>query len=88
MRSRRPPSHPSHAPQPPDMAPPQGKGKGGKGGDEEPAAEVKVTSVFIPGIEAAVQEFVGKWQVRSGGWGWGGDGGVEGGGAGAGPREG
>ncbi len=35
----------------------QGKGKG----EEEEKVEDRVTSVFIPSIEAAVQEFVAKW---------------------------
>ncbi len=34
------------------------------GGDEPPAEEQKIAAVFIPAIEAAVQEFVAKWQVR------------------------
>ena len=36
----------------------------GKGEEEEEKVEEKVTSVFIPSIEAAVQEFVAKWQDR------------------------
>lgn len=32
--------------------------------EEEEKPEEKITSVFIPSIEAAVQEFVAKWQDR------------------------
>lgn len=42
----------------------KGKGKG-KGKDVEEAAPVEtITSIFVPEIEAAVQEFVAKWQDR------------------------
>lgn len=40
------------------------QGKGGKGADDEEKVEERVSSVFIPSIEAAVQEFVAKWQDR------------------------
>lgn len=39
------------------------------GGDEPQAEEQKIGAVFIPAIEAAVQEFVAKWQVGARVWG-------------------
>ncbi len=39
-----------------------------KGADEAAAAaEQKISNVFTPAIEAAVQDFVAKWQVRGAG---------------------
>jgi hypothetical protein len=39
--------------------------QGKKGGEEEEeVVEEKITSVFVPSIEASVHEFVAKWQDR------------------------
>lgn len=41
--------------------------QGKKGEEVEEVKEEKISSVFVPSIEAAVHEFVAKWQVRRGG---------------------
>lgn len=38
--------------------------QGKKGEEVEEVKEEKISSVFVPSIEAAVHEFVAKWQVR------------------------
>jgi IQ and AAA domain-containing protein len=46
-----------------DKAKGKGTGKGDKGEESEATVEV-ISSVFVPDIERAVQDFVAKWQDR------------------------